>query len=129
MKKNSFSGFTFLEVLVAIAILSIAVTVVMQLFSADLRAISVSEDYVNAAIKANIKMRDILSDDELFETSYSDTTDDGYSIDVSITESLKERTESLQVRLLEIALTISWTRGIKERSFTVRTLKLVSREI
>jgi hypothetical protein len=74
-------------------------------------------------------MREILSDDELFETSYGDTTDDGYTIDVSITESLKERTESLQVRLLEIALTISWTRGIKERSFTVRTLKLVSREI
>src|SRR4030042_4140210 len=108
-------GFTLLEVLVAIAILGIAVTVVLQLFSANLRAISVSGDYISAATKAEAKMREILSDDELSERSFNEVTDDGYRMDVSITDALRERTENLYVRLLEINLTIHWVRGTKER--------------
>lgn len=122
-------GFTLLEVLVAIAILGIAVTVVLQLFSANLRAISVSGDYVSAATKAEAKMREILSDDKLSEKSSSETTDDGYRIDVSITDALKERTDNLQVRLLEIDLTVHWTRGTKEKSLTLKTMKVVNKEI
>ena len=122
-------GFTLLEVLVAIAILGIAITVVLQLFSANLRAISVSGDYVSAAIKAEAKMREILSDDKLSEKSSSETTDDGYRIDVSVTDALKERTDNLQVRILEIDLTVHWTRGTKERSLAMKTMKLVNKEI
>ena len=122
-------GFTLLEVLVAIAILGIAVTVVLQLFSANLRAISVSGDYVSAVTKAEAKMREILSDDKLSDKSLSETTDDGHRIDVSITDALKDRTENLQVRLLEINLTVHWTRGTKERSLTLRTLKVVEKQI
>jgi len=122
-------GFTLLEVLVATAILGIAVTVVLQLFSANLRAISASGDYVSAAARAEAKMREILSDDELSEKSFSEATDDGYRMDVFITDTLKERTENLQVRLLEIDLTIHWTRGIKERTLTLRTMKAVEKEI
>ena len=122
-------GFTLLEVLVAIAILGIAVTVVLQLFSANLRAISVSGDYVSAATKAEAKMREILSDDKLSEKSSSETTDDGYRIDVSVTDALKERTDNLQVRILEIDLTVHWTRGTKERSLAMKTMKLVNKEI
>ena len=122
-------GFTLLEVLVAIAILGIAITVVLQLFSANLRAISVSGDYVSAAIKAEAKMREILSDDKLSEKSSSETTDDGYRIDVSVTDALKERTDNLQVRILEIDLTVHWTRGTKGRSLSLRTMKLVNKQI
>jgi type II secretion system protein I len=122
-------GFTLLEVLVAIAILGIAITVVLQLFSANLRAISVSGDYVSAAIKVEAKMREILSDDKLSEKSSSETTDDGYRIDVSVTDALKERTDNLQVRILEIDLTVHWTRGTKERSLAMKTMKLVNKEI
>jgi prepilin-type N-terminal cleavage/methylation domain-containing protein len=122
-------GFTLLEVLVATAILGIAVTVVLQLFSANLRAISVSEDYVSAATKAGAKMREILSDDDLSEKSFSEITDDGYRMDVSITDALKERTENLQVKLLEINLTIHWVRGTKESALTLKTLKVVEKEI
>jgi prepilin-type N-terminal cleavage/methylation domain-containing protein len=123
------SGFTLLEVLVAIAILGIAITVVIQLFSADLRAISVSSDYVSAATKAEAKMREILSDDKLTETSLSETTDDGYRLDVSVTDALRDRTDNLQVRVLEIDLTVYWTRGTKERSLTLKTLKVVNKQV
>lgn len=124
------AGFTILEVLVATAILGIAVAVALQLFSADLRAISLSGDYVRASAKAEAKMKEILNgDDKLTERSFGETTDDGFSIDVSVTEVLKERTENLPVKLLEIDLTMRWLKGAKEKSLKMSTMKVVKREV
>jgi len=125
MKRSA--GFTLLEVIVAIAILGIAITVVLQLFSANLRAISVSGDYVAAATMAEAKMREILSDDSLSEKYFSEATQEGYRIDVSITDVIKERTENLQVKLLEVDLTIHWIQGTKQKSMSLRTLKVVEK--
>jgi type II secretion system protein I len=123
------SGFTLLEVLVAVAILGIAVAIVLQLFSANLRALSASEDYVAAAAKAGSKMREILNDDKLTAKSLSETTNDGYRIDVSVSETLQERTANLQVALMDISLTVFWTKGMKEKSLTLRTMKAVRRQL
>jgi len=123
----SYNGFTLLEVIVAIAILGIAIAVVLQLFSANLRAISVSGDYVTAATRAEVKMREILSDDRLSEKSFSEATQEGYRIDVSITDVMKERTENLQVKLLEVDLTIHWIQGTKQKSMSLRTFKVVEK--
>jgi prepilin-type N-terminal cleavage/methylation domain-containing protein len=120
-------GFTLLEVLVAVALLGIAITVVLQLFSANLRAISLSGDYVSAATRAEIKMREILDAGALSEGSYSETTPEGYRIDVSVADTLTERTENLPVRLLEVLLTIYWTDGTKQRSMSLRTLRMVNK--
>jgi general secretion pathway protein I len=125
---DSHKGFTLIEVLAAMALLGIAITIVLQLFSADLGAISASGDYISASTKAAAKMREILADDNLSERSFSEITDDGYRMDVSITDALKERTENLQVRLLEIDLTVHWIKGINEKSITMRTMKVVSKE-
>lgn len=122
-------GFTLLEVLIAVAILGIAVAVVLQLFSANLRALSASEDYVAASAKAEAEMREILDDDNLTAKSLSETTDDGYRVDVSVSETLQERTANLQVTLMEISLTVFWTKGIKERSLTLRTIKAVQKQL
>jgi general secretion pathway protein I len=122
-------GFTLLEVLVATAILAIAVAVILQLFSANLRAIALSGDYVSAATEAESRMREILDDDKLSEKSFSEITDEGYRIDVSVTEALKDRTENLQVKLLQIDLTIRWVKGPEEKSLTLSTLKIMKKEI
>ena len=45
-------GFTLLEILVALALMSITLAGFIQLFSGSLRAISHSENYVHAALKA-----------------------------------------------------------------------------
>jgi len=123
------AGFTLLEVLVAVAILGIAIAVILQLFSADLRAISLSGNYVEAAAKAEAKMREVLDDDALTERSLSETTNDGYRIDVSVTRALGSRTENLPVILLEISLTVHWTKGTKERALNLRTMKMVTKQI
>lgn len=122
-------GFTLLEVLVALALLAIAVTVVIQLFSANLKVIYASEDYVGATIKANARLREILSDDKLSEKSWSETTEDGYSIYVNVYKTLKDRTEDLNIDVLEIDLTVKWRTGIREKSINLKTLKMVPRKI
>lgn len=122
-------GLTLLEVLVAISILGIAVAVVLQLFSANLRAISDSGDYVIAVTRAEMKMREILADEDPSEKAYSETTNDGYRMDIAVAETLQDRTETLQKKLLEIVLTIHWTKGTKERSYTLRTMRMINKQI
>ncbi len=126
---NSRRGFTLLEVLVALAVLGIAITVVLQLFSADMRAISASQDYFSAATRAEVKMRDVLNEDKLTEKSFSETSADGYRTDVSVTQTLTKRTENLQLVLMNISVTVYWTKGLKEKSLTLNTMKTIQKEI
>ena len=128
-EKGKIRGFTLLVVLVALSILGIALTIILQLFSANLRALSASEDYVSAVTKAEAKMREVLDDKDLSEKSWSEITDDGYRMDVSINETLKDRTDNLQVRVLEVALTVYWTRNTKNKSLTLRTMKVVNKQV
>ncbi|MGD0280861.1 MAG: prepilin-type N-terminal cleavage/methylation domain-containing protein [Dissulfurispiraceae bacterium] len=121
------SGFTLLEILVALALLSISLLVIMQLFSADLRGISASEDYVVAVATAESRMAELLDDDSLSEKTWSETTDNGYRIDASVKESLQERSENLQVKLLDIAVTVYWTKGMRERSVSLKTMKMINK--
>ncbi len=125
--KVSRAGFTLLEILVALALLSIALLVIVQLFSADLRGISVSEDYVVAVAKAESSISELLDDDNLSEKNWSEVTDDGYRIDASVKEALKERSDNLQVKLLDIAITVYWTQGTRQRSVSLRTLKIINK--
>ncbi len=125
--KVSRDGFTLLEILVALALLSIALLVIVQLFSADLRGISVSEDYVVAVAKAESRISELLDDDNLSEKNWSEVTDDGYRIDASVKEALKERSDNLQVKLLDIAITVYWTQGARQRAVSLRTLKIINK--
>jgi type II secretion system protein I len=123
------AGFTLLEVLVATALLGIAVAVILQLFSANLRALSVSEDFVQASINAEAKMREVLDDDKPSEKSFSEITDDGYRMDIWIKDTLQERTDTIDMKLFQIDVTVRWIKGTKERSFTLRSLKAVRKQI
>ena len=125
----SSKGFTLLEILVALAILATAVTIIFQLFSAGLRNIAVSEDVVSAAVRAEAKMREVLSNEELTENSWTETTTDGYTFAVNITEALQEKTDSLPVQVLQIDLAITWTKNSKERSLHLKTFKTVNKQV
>lgn len=122
-------GFTLLEVLVALALLSIALVVILQLFSANLRGIATSEDLAKAVMKAESAMREALEDEDIDEKSSSDTTNDGYRIDVAITNAEKGRTENLSLKLLQINITVHWKDGVKERAVTLKTMKAVPKKV
>jgi general secretion pathway protein I len=125
----SSKGFTLLEVLAAVAVLSIASVAIFQLFSANLKGISASEDYINAVLQAESRMREILDNEELSETEWEETGDNGYAFSVSVMNVLDEKTEALTKDLLQVNLTVNWSKGTRQRSYTLSTLKLVNKEI
>ncbi|MFI5294174.1 MAG: prepilin-type N-terminal cleavage/methylation domain-containing protein [Thermodesulfovibrionales bacterium] len=122
-------GFTLLEVLVALVLLSVALVAILQLFSINLRGIAASEDFAKAVMRAEATMRDVLDDDDIAEKSSSETTPDGYRIDVAITNAEEKRTENLPLKLLQISLTVHWKDGVKERALTLKTMKAVTKKI
>ena len=126
---NTKAGFTLLEVLVAMALLSIALVSIIQLFSINLRGIATSEDLAKAVMRAEATMRDVLDDEDIAEKSSSETTPDGYRVDVAITKAEEERTENLPLELLQISLTVHWKDGVKDRTLTLKTMKAVTKKI
>ena len=124
-------GFTLLEILVSLVLLSVALIVVFQLFSANTKALALSGDYVAATVKAESKMREVLdiADEDIEEGSKTERTDDGYTIDINIAETLEKRTEELPIQLMEVSVTVHWKKFMKEKSLTLRTVKLVTRKV
>ena len=127
--RNRGDGFTLLEVLVALALLGIALTVILQVFSANLRNIGSAEDYGYAAAYASARMREVIDHEAVAETAWTERTPEGYSIDVSVAEYMKDRTANLPVMLLQVDLTIHWRKGTLEKSLTLRTIKTVVRKV
>lgn len=121
-------GFTLLEILVAFVILATVVTVVLQLFSANLKTLAISDDCLTATVLADIRMREILQGGQLKE-GISRETKDGYVMDMTVTEALGERTKGLSWQVFEVALNVSWEQGTRKRSFSLKTFKTVKREV
>jgi len=122
-------GFTLIEILVAFTILGIALTVVLQVFSSNLKGITSADDYVKASIKAESFMRHVLDSDELEEGSWVDSTEDGYDVSVTVRGIEEDRTEELHVRLLQVKLNFRWLRDEKERELNLMTIKLIEKTI
>ena len=122
-------GFTLLEILVALVLLATTVAVILQLFSANLRSLAISEEYVTAAAIADVKLREISDNDDLEPGTQSETIQDTYRADITVAETLQNRTEQIPFRLLEVTLTLRWVVGGKERSFSLQTLKAVAKKI
>ena len=126
-KRPGKKGFTLLEILVSLAIMAIAITLVMQLFSANLRAVAKAGEMTLASVRGDSRIREILAEPSLTETAWSEITEDGYRMDVSISEVLKERTVNLPVKMMEGILTIHWVEGRKEKSLTLKSQKIADK--
>jgi Tfp pilus assembly protein PilV len=116
-----------LEIMIALVLIAIVISSVIQLSSANLRNISSADGQVDALAYANSKMRDIIDAGETEDKSWSETDDNGYSYEITIAESLKNRTDSLAVKMEEITLVTSWMVGNKKKQITLKTAKLVSK--
>lgn len=122
-------GFTLLEVLVSLVLLSVALAAIFELFSANLKGIAKSDDISHAVILAESKMREILDNETLTEGIWTESAGNGYRIDAAVKSTGQDRTENLQIELFEISLTVLWTKDAKERNFNLRTLKTVKKQI
>jgi general secretion pathway protein I len=122
-------GFTLLEILVALSVLAIALVVVMQVFSANLRNLSASERYVHAMTRAESIMREIVESEPFKEAVLSGTTDDGFRYSTTVIPVLEDRLQPLTSDLLHIVLTVVWSDGRRERTVTLETYKMVERTL
>ena len=126
-QRLSARGFTLMEIMVALTVMGFAVVYLVQLFSSNLRMIGTSQDYMAALTQAEAVMREIVESDKIEEKSWKEETDQGFQVEVSVSETLKERTENLPIKLLQIEMIFSWEKALRKKSLTLKTLKVVNK--
>jgi prepilin-type N-terminal cleavage/methylation domain-containing protein len=124
---KSARGFTLIEIMVALTVMGFAVVSLVQLFSSNLRMIGTSQDYMTALTHAESVMRVIVESDIIEEKSWKESTDQGYQVEVTVSETAKERTDNLTIKLLQIEMVFSWEKALRKKSVTFRTLKVVNK--
>lgn len=117
------AGFTLIEVIVAMAILGISLTLVMQLFSGGLRSAKAASDYTRAIVHAKDKMEELSS----MLNNDSGEFEDGFKWEAE-TEDYKVLEES-EHNLLKLKVKIIWPESSgKQKSIDMVSLRMVSDE-
>jgi general secretion pathway protein I len=127
-------GFTLIEVVVALAILGVGLTVIIELFSGGLRLGRASMEYTKAVNYARMKMEEMAvkpaveegtqegeSDDKTFRWQIGVKKVDLLSIDKSIDY-------KPPVELFQVKIDVFWKSGSKEKSTSVESLRAIKPE-
>jgi len=114
-------GFALIEVVVALAILGIGLTVIIELFAGGLRLARTSEEYTKAMNFARMKMEEVTSQQKVEEGTNEGEYDDTFRWQVRI-----KKTDLLPVEkgsdfkppveLFQVRVDVFWKSGSKERS-------------
>lgn len=121
------NGFTLLEIMISLLLICLVVVSVIQLSSASLRNISTSDKQIEALGHANAKMREVLDLDTLEDKTWQEIDAEGYSYDIAVSEILKERSNDLSVKLLDITVCMQYTKDKGSKQVTLHTAKMVSK--
>ena len=124
------AGFTLIEVIVAVAILSVSLVMILQLFAAGLKASRSSCDYTRAVMHAKDKMEELSA--APIHPQESGEFRDGYKWEVEAKpyeEPVDEELENPAFNLLKLKVKIMWNSATKkENSVELESLKMVSAE-
>ena len=128
-RRNGTKGFTLIETLVAMMILSISVVVIFQLFSGGLRSARLSEDYVLAVFHAREKMEEILLAEKLGSDVLEGEFGDGFAWRAEILhlEPPEDEKPKPPADMFDIKVEVSWLSGTIEKHFEIRTLKIAEK--
>ena len=119
-------GFTLIETLVAMAILSISLVVILQLFSGGLKSSRLSDKYTRAIFHAREKMEEILLDDNFTDEVIKGEFSDGFEWKAQTLrrEPSQEEGAELPVESFTIKVDVSWHEGSQEKHFEISTLRI-----
>jgi len=126
--KNSLSGFTLLEVLVALIILGLCFTIIMQLISGALILSKSSRDYTKASLLCRRIMEEALSQNVV---KNEEGEEDGmkYIVETEpITLYEDEEEDKLPFKEIKTKVTVLWRVGKREKKVIFSSLKLVPKE-
>jgi len=124
---NAQRGFTLLEIMVAMVLICLVVVSVVQLSSANLRNLSASDDRIETLSRASEKMRAVLDSNLSEDKTWHEVDEEGYSYDITVAETLNERTDALAVKFLEITVAAQNAKDKRSKQMTLKTAKLVSK--
>lgn len=124
--KHACRGFSLLEVLVAFIILSLALGVLMRIFSGGLGNIGAAEHYSRAVAIAESQLAAAGVESPLTEGEYTGETENGYAWRTSM-QRYDAGTQPLEgvvlpVDLYQVEVTVNWD----NTATTPRTLRLVT---
>ncbi len=123
-------GFTLIEILVAISILSISLVVILQLFSGGLKSSRLSDRYTRGIFHAREKMEEILLGTEFADEVSEGEFEDSYRWRSEIVriEQPEEEASKLPFDTYNIRVDIFWDEGDKEKGFSISTMKVVKKK-
>lgn len=143
-------GFTLLEVMVALTILGISMTALIEIFTNGLKAAHKTRDLNMAMLLAQSKMEQVMLERTLEEASDSGTFERleryrwlveivpwEYPDDLFWSSAQREALATGEIsaedkeqvfRIFEVRVTVGWQRGSKEFTYSVSTLRTVPPE-
>jgi general secretion pathway protein I len=123
-------GFTLIEVLVALVVLSLALAVIFSGVSEALRSRRAALHYQQAMLLAESKLASIGLETPLQEGEFSGDFSDQFHWRALVTpyhEEGREEPDQAPVRALVVTVTVLWGPAGDERSVSLSTLRLAAR--
>ncbi|PWB81187.1 MAG: general secretion pathway protein GspH [Candidatus Methylomirabilota bacterium] len=120
--RGSSSGFTLLEVIVALAIMGIGFALGMELLATGTRSAKASEDYTLAVLLARQKMATLLNAPSLKGSAEHGDFDGGLSWASEILP--LEQDEALPAQLYQVRVRVAWPSRRGEKSVDLYTLRM-----
>lgn len=121
------TGYTLIEVLVAFMILTLALTVLLRIFSGGLRNVSVSSDYATATLIAESRLAAAGIDIPLTPGETSGTEGERFEWTVNVQDYLPwpgYRSAARGVDAYRVTVTVEWPNGNNTRSVGLSTVRL-----
>jgi general secretion pathway protein I len=133
-RSNRNQGFLLIEVVVALAILAVGLTVIIELFSGGLRLGRASMEYTKAVNYARMKMEETMLKPAIEEGTQEGEADDGtfrWQVGVKKVDLLsidKSIDYKPPIDLFQVRIDVFWKSGSKEKSTSVESLKAIKLE-
>jgi len=125
--KRQVRGYTLIEVLIAMMILALALTVLMRIFSGGLRNIAVSADYAHAVLLAEAQLAAAGSSEALAPGETYGNEDDKFRWTRTVEEYMAkefEKVEKLPVTAFQVTVVVEWPNFGRTRRLNLSTIKL-----
>jgi general secretion pathway protein I len=123
-------GFTLLEVLVALVVLSTTVVAALQLFGGGLRLARTAGDHTEAALLASAKLADL--EPGALTEGQIDGTDGPYrwtrrvTLDPALLPVEADSPETLRIRLARVSVEVRWGQGRRFELVTLRAWRIAA---
>ncbi len=130
---RSHRGFTLLEIMVALSVLSIGIVTVIELFGGSLRLVDKASRRTQAVIYAREIMDSLFEGETLEDGEEGGEMGDGYSWVAYVQEVRPEEEEEgrfientlLPIRLKELEVRVRWQGGSGSQEFVLHSLRMV----